>query len=807
MSDQLSFAVEGLNCASCSVRAETALKTVNGVSEAQVNFATGQADVTIAQGTNATSLVEALENAGKPASPDTIQLAIDGMTCASCVARVEAALLKAPGVLGATVNLATQQAEVRSLGTPITTLIQTVQDAGKSASQITSREHVPQTRGFDDKADVNRRAFIIAALLTLPVFILEMGGHVFPAFHHWIAQTIGMRTSWALQFILAGLVIIGPGRVIWRTGLRALIKRQPDMNALVVLGSGAAFVYSTTTLLAPNLLPLSARSVYFEAAAVIITLILAGRWMEARAKGRTGAAISRLIALRPNSAMVERNGQRTDLPIEELVLGDIIHIRPGERIAVDGILVSGESWVDESMLTGEPLPVQKTLGAGVTAGTVNGTGSFSFKASAIGADTVLSQIIEMVQKAQGARLPVQDLVNQITAWFVPAVLAIAALTILIWLAFGPDPALTHALIAGVAVLIIACPCAMGLATPTSIMVAAGRAAELGVLFAKGAALQDLQDITTVAFDKTGTLTKGQPSVTAIQLFSDLSESDALALAASAEISSEHPLGRAIVTHAKERDLSLQPLNHFESVTGGGVKARIEKRDVLIGNAGFIVKQGVDLNNYNGASYCGTEVLLAVDNTLVAWFEIDDPLKPNAKAAITSLKNAGIKTVMITGDTQSAAQNVADQLGLDQVISGVLPGGKAEAIASIQANGKVAFVGDGINDAPALAQANVGIAIGTGTDIAIEAADVVLLAGDPNTIVSAFEMSKATLRNIRQNLFWAFGYNVVLIPVAAGVLYPTFGILLSPALAAFAMAFSSVFVISNALRLRRAGQSL
>ncbi len=804
MTTRLSFPVQSLSCASCSVRAETALTGVDGVSEAQVNFATGIADVTLIADTDAKTLVAALQSIGKPANPETIRLAINGMTCASCVARVEAALLKTPGVLSANVNLATGEASVDVLGTPISALLLAVENGGKTAIQVLLQDTTHNTDSFGDDADTNKRAFILAAVLTLPVFILEMGGHAFPAFHHWIARTIGLQSSWMVQFILTALVLSFPGRAIWTTGLRALRRWQPDMNALVVLGSGAAFFYSSVVLIAPQLLPETARSVYFEAAAVIITLILAGRWMEARAKGRTGAAIARLVALRPNSAMVERDGQRHEVPIETIALGEIIHIRPGERIAVDGVLTHGESWIDESMLTGEPLPVQKSIGAHVTAGTVNGTGSFTFKASAIGADTVLSQIIAMVQKAQGARLPVQNLVNQVTAWFVPAVLGIAALTILVWLIFGPDPALTHALVAGVAVLIIACPCAMGLATPTSIMVAAGRAAELGVLFAKGAALQELQSVTTVAFDKTGTLTQGRPSLTTIQRYTDISEDAALTLAASAEVNSEHPLARALIASAKDRALTLVPLETFESVTGGGVKAHIRGQSILIGNAAFLAKQDVDLNDYHADAYVGTEVLMAADNILIARFEISDPIKENAKAAITALKKAGIKTVMITGDTQSAAQAVADELGLDDVIAGVLPGGKADAVATLQINGPVAFVGDGINDAPALAKANVGIAIGTGTDVAIEAADVVLLAGDPNAIVSAFAISAATLRNIRQNLFWAFGYNVLLIPVAAGALYPAFGLMLSPALAALAMAFSSVFVVSNALRLRRAG---
>lgn len=799
MLKHLSFPVDALNCASCAVRAETALNTVEGVETAQVNFATGLADITFNAPLDASALRDALENAGKPAQIANTRLQINGMTCASCVGRVEAELLKTTGVLSANVNLATGLADVESLGTPLPDLISAVKEAGKTAQLLTPTLVNAPTL---DPSQKMRTTFLWAAALSAPVFILEMGGHAFPAFHHLIARTIGMQASWALQFVLTALVLAGPGRTLWRDGVFSLIKRRPDMNALVVLGSGAAFFYSCIALFAPMLLPQSARSVYFEAAAVIVTLILAGRWMEARAKGRTGSAIARLIALRPSHALVERDGKRQDIALDALALGDIIHLRPGERVAVDGVVLSGDSWIDESMLTGEPVPVQKNEGSKITAGTVNGTGTLSFRAVAVGADTVLSQIIEMVQRAQGARLPVQDLVNQITAWFVPAVLAIAALTVSIWLIFGPDPALTNALVAGVAVLIIACPCAMGLATPTSIMVGTGRAADLGVLFAKGAALQTLQSVTTVAFDKTGTLTEGRPVLTKIHLFGSLSEDQALALAAAGEVSSEHPIARALTHAAGQRDILLPALDHFESITGGGIMAQIGGQDILLGNARLLQDHTVPLESMKDSDFIGTEVLLAVDAQLVARFEISDPIKQSAKSAVAALTSMHIKTVMITGDTRAAATSVAAQLGIDHVIAEVLPGAKAETVAKLQSDGPVAFVGDGINDAPAMARADIGIAIGTGTDVAIEAADVVLLSGNLDAVGTAFSISTATLRNIRQNLFWAFAYNALLIPIAAGALYPSLGILLSPALAAGAMAFSSVFVITNALRLRR-----
>ncbi|MEP5153718.1 heavy metal translocating P-type ATPase [Planktotalea sp.] len=804
MSGRLSFSINDLNCASCSARAESALSGVEGVRDVHVNFATGLAVVSLKGPVNAGDMAASLTEIGKPARPESVELAIDGMSCASCVQRVETALLSVDGVLSAEVNLASGTAQVQSLGSPADALIKAVQTSGKSATLVTAETPNDAGSQHDDTANDMRRAFITSALLTLPIFVLEMGGHAFPSFHHFIARSIGVQTSWFIQFALTLCVILGPGRALWRAGLAALLRWQPDMNALVVLGSGAAFGYSLIALFAPFLLPSNAQAVYFEAAAVIITLILAGRWLEARAKGRTSAAITRLVALRPSNALVERDGAIAEHAIDAIALGDLIHVRPGERIAVDGIVTEGDSWVDESMLTGEPLPVHKTLDAKVTAGTVNSTGAFVFKAQAIGADTTLSKIITMVQQAQNARLPVQNLVNKITAWFVPAVLVIAVFTIGIWLFLGPDPALSHALVAGVSVLIIACPCAMGLATPTSIMVGTGRAADLGVLFAKGDPLQKLNEVKTIAFDKTGTLTSGKPTLNEIICEVDILAADALTLAASLEEKSEHPIAVALKTAAKAESLELMSVSSFQSITGGGVRGEIDGRQILLGNRRLLLDANIEVPEQ---SDIGTEVLLARDRQLIARFTIDDPVKPEASTAIQALKDRGITPVIITGDTQSAARRLAENLGISNVIFGVLPEGKAHEVTKLRENGPIAFVGDGINDAPALAQADVGIAIGTGTDVAIETADVVLLSGDLGGVVSALEVSKATLRNIQQNLFWAFGYNVLLIPVAAGLLYPLFGLLLSPALAAGAMALSSVFVLTNALRLNHAGKRI
>ena len=578
------------------------------------------------------------------------------------------------------------------------------------------------------------------------------------------------------------------------------------MNSLVALGTTAAYGFSVVATFAPGLLPPGTAAVYYEAAAVIVVLILLGRTLEARAKGRTGAAIRRLVGLAPKFARVERGGDVVELPLDQIIATDLVHARPGERIAVDGVVISGASYVDESMITGEPAPVAKAAGALVTGGTVNGTGALVLRATHVGADTVLSQIIRMVEQAQSAKLPIQGLVNRITLWFVPAVMALAALTVAVWLAFGPSPTLAHALVAGVAVLIIACPCAMGLATPTSIMVGTGRAAELGVLFRKGDALQGLQSVRVVALDKTGTLTAGRPELTDLVVMDGFVEADVLALLAAAEAQSEHPVASAILRAAQQRNLTVPQAADFDAIPGFGLRATVGGRALLAGADRLMRREGVVLPDADPALAMAqkgrTPLYLAVDGKLAAVVGVADPIKPTTPAAIAALLGQGLRVVMITGDNQATATKIAAELGIAHVVAEVLPAGKVDAIKALSIHGPVAFVGDGINDAPALAAADVGIAIGTGTDVAIETADVVLMSGDLGAVVNAFVISRATMRNIRQNLFWAFGYNALLIPVAAGALYPFGGPLLSPALAAGAMALSSVFVLTNALRLRR-----
>ncbi len=653
-----------------------------------------------------------------------------------------------------------------------------------------------------------KRDLGIAASLTAPIVVLEMGSHLVPAIHDLIMRSIGMQAGWTIQFALTTLVLFVPGRRFYAKGLPALARLAPDMSSLVAVGTLAAYLYSLVATFAPNLLPPGTVNVYYEAAAVIVTLILLGRFLEARAKGRTSEAIQRLVGLQPRIAHVRRDGVVVDLDVAEVVAGDLVEVRPGERVPIDGEVLQGTSYIDESMITGEPIPVAKEAGGAVVGGTVNQKGALTVRASAVGDATVLAQIIRMVEEAQGSKLPIQALVDRVTMWFVPAVMAVAAATFVIWLIFGPDPALTFAVVNAVAVLIIACPCAMGLATPTSIMVGTGRGAEMGVLFRQGEALQLLKDARVVAIDKTGTVTEGHPVLTDLGVADRFTRGDVLARVAAVEAKSEHPIARAIVDAATHEGLRLPEVSRFESVTGFGVSAEAEGVRVEIGADRYMRSLGFDVAPFAAtASRLADEgkspLYAAIGGKLAAIIAVADPIKGSSPDAIAALHGLGLKVAMVTGDNARTAGAIARQLGIDEVAAEVPPEGKVEAVRRLkQIYGRLAFVGDGINDAPALAEADVGLAVGTGTDVAIEAADVVLMSGSLKGVADAFALSKATIGNIRQNLFWAFAYNVLLIPIAAGVLYPAFGILLSPVLAAGAMALSSVFVLGNALRLRR-----
>lgn len=801
-----SIAIEGMSCASCVRRVEKAILAVDGVSSASVNLATEQVSVEFADQSDLASVLAAITKAGYTPKLETMALDIEGMSCASCVRRVEKALSGVPGVTSASVNLATEQATVtRTADTDMAELEAAITKAGYSLRHTGQQQ--PEADPRQAETQKLTRLTITSLLLTLPVFGVEMGSHLIPALHDWVMMSMGMQRSWFFQFLLTTLVLCGPGISFFRKGIPNLIRLAPDMNSLVAIGAFAAWSYSVVATFLPGVLPTNAVHVYYEAAAVIITLVLLGRMLESRAKGKTSDAIKRLVRLSPKTARVIRNGAPHDVDINDVRVSDVVDIRPGERIPVDGVVVDGHSYVDESMITGEPVPVEKTAGATVTGGTINKTGAFRFKAEKIGANTVLSQIIRMVQSAQGSKLPIQSMVDRITAWFVPAVMAAALITCLVWLLLGPSPALSYALTNAVAVLIIACPCAMGLATPTSIMVGTGRAAEMGVLFRKGEALQVLKDIKIVAFDKTGTLTKGKPELTDLIVADGFSRAECLALAASLEARSEHPIASAILTAAEAEGAEKFDVTDFAAQPGFGVSGTASNRHVVIGADRALISRGMDISQFSAqaqrlASETKTPLYLAVDGRPAALIAVADPIKPSAADAIQTLHELGLKVAMITGDNAKTAQAIASQLGIDTVVADVLPGGKVEAIQRLrQQFGKLAFVGDGINDAPALSAADVGLAVGTGSDIAIESADVVLMSGDVNGVARAITLSHAVIRNIGQNLFWAFGYNILLIPVAAGALYPLNGTMLSPMFAAAAMGLSSVFVLSNALRLR------
>lgn len=805
-----SLQIKGMSCASCVGRIETALKKVDGVTQASVNLATERAEITSNTPIDREALIKAVEHAGYEVADAATELSIDGMTCASCVSRVEKALKAVPGVKEANVNLATERATITGTAN-VAALIAAIDKAGYDAKEIQTA--IPDQTEHLEKKDQERaelkRDLILATIFALPVFILEMGSHLIPGMHHLIAQTIGIQNSWYLQFILTTLVLAIPGRRFYIHGLPALLRLAPDMNSLVAVGTLAAYLFSIVATFIPSILPAGTVNVYYEAAAVIVALILLGRFLEAKAKGRTSEAIQRLVSLQAKVAHVSRNNQIVDIPIDQVVVGDFIIVKPGERVPVDGKVIEGKSFVDESMITGEPIPVEKKIDSEVVGGTINQNGTLSFKAFAVGGETMLAQIIRLVEQAQGSKMPIQAVVDKITLWFVPAVMAAAVLTFLIWLIFGPSPALTFALVNAVAVLIIACPCAMGLATPTSIMVGTGRGAELGVLFRKGEALQLLKDAKVVAVDKTGTLTEGHPVLTDFEVTEFFQRDHVLSMVAAVESRSEHPIAKAIVDAAIKENLTLPKVNQFDSVTGMGVYADIDENgDIHIGADRYMLQLNIDISPFaSAAQRLGDEgkspLYVAINGKLAGIIAVADPIKSTTPSAIKALHQLGLKVAMVTGDNARTAQAIARQLGIDEVIAEVLPEGKVKAVQSLKAKyGNIAFVGDGINDAPALAEADVGLAIGTGTDVAIESADVVLMSGNLQGVANAIALSKATIGNIHQNLFWAFAYNTMLIPVAAGLLYPAYGILLSPIFAAGAMALSSVFVLANALRLRR-----
>jgi len=822
--EQLTIPVAGMHCASCVVKVESSLKKVPGVARAAVNLATEEAAIEYDPGASTLDdLYQAIEAAGYEPRPVTKTFAVRGMTCASCVKKVEDALLKMEGVQRAQVNLATERATVTlspaaNLGELRRGVAAVGYELGREVEESAEVEDTEAEERAREERDLRLR-LVFAAVVA--AFILIAGQyHRLPAL-----EEIPLGVVNSLFFVLATPVQFWAGWQFYRGAWRVGRHFTADMNTLIAVGTSAAYFYSIVATFAPGAIESAAgvnANVYFDTSAAIIALILLGRWLEARAKGRTSAAIKRLMGLRARTARLLRDGREVDVPVEEVAPGDVVIVRPGEKLPVDGVVLEGRSALDESMLTGESMPVEKGPGDEVYGATINKVGSFRFRATRVGRDSVLSQIIRLVEEAQGSKAPIQRLADVIAAYFVPVVIAIALGTFAVWWIFGPAPAITFAILNAVAVLIIACPCALGLATPTAIMVGTGKGAEHGVLIRGGESLETAHRIQAVVLDKTGTITEGRPSVTDVIAGNALSEDELLRLAASAERGSEHPLGEAIVAAARARGLPLADAADFEAVPGHGVRTQVEGRIILLGNMKLMRDQGLPLNGLEGRAEAlsqdgKTPMFVALDGKVGGLIAVADTVKPGAREAVAALRAMGLEVAMLTGDNRRTAEAIARQVGVERVLAEVLPEDKVNQVRLLQQEGKVvAMVGDGINDAPALAQADLGIAIGTGSDVAMEASDITLIRGDLRGVVTAIGLSRRTMRTIRQNLFWAFFYNAALIPVAAGVLYPVFsrsGVpgglepffgefgFLNPILAAAAMAFSSVSVMANSLRLR------
>ena len=811
-SEKASIHITGMTCTTCARTIAKGLSHTPGVKQADVNFASEKASLEYdPANVNLAKIKDTVSQLGYGVATKKSIFPVIGMTCASCVARVEEALSSVPGVVSANVNLASEKATVEYLeGTAVADMRRAVKDAGyELGPEAQALEDV--TTATKREIRVVRNRFIVAAILAAVIMALGFGPS-FPGKPYLL---------WAL----ATPVQFWAGLRFYRGAWGALKHKTSDMNTLIAVGTSVAYFYSMIAVVAPGLFitDLLEPHLYFDTSAMIIALILLGRFLEARARGQTSEAIKKLVGMQPKSALIIREGEQKEIPVEDVQAGDIILVRPGERIPVDGIVREGYSSVDESMITGESIPVEKRIGDEVIGATINKTGSFQFETTKVGKDTTLARIVRMVEEAQGSKAPVQRLADVIASYFVPTVIGIAIITFIVWYFVGPSPALTYALLNFVAVLVIACPCALGLATPTAIMVGTGKGAERGILIRNGEALERAHQIDTVLLDKTGTLTRGEPAVTVVVASPSSSPDEILRLAASAERNSEHPLGEAVVKAALEKKLELSASSDFNAIPGEGVEALVEGKKLLLGNLKLMEERGFALNALEKKAadlfqQGKTVMFLGWDSQVAGIIALADTLKPGAKEAVQTLRKMGIESAMITGDNRRTAEAIAREAGIDRVLAEVLPEHKAGEVKRLQEEGRVvAMVGDGINDAPALAQADIGTAIGTGTDVAMETGDITLISGDLMGVATAIALSKRTMRTIKQNLFWAFAYNTALIPVAAGVLYLAFwntGVpsglhfilgeygFINPMLAAAAMAASSITVVSNSLRLRR-----